>query len=325
MNFGVSVLHLKVTEKTEKPIDESIPKIKPTTELDPELPKAIIIIPIVAIKIETQTFNEIFSLRNKKARSAVKNGIAAKHNNVTAAVETEGFQVNVNGGYAAPNDVLRHEYTLDEANAALYGDAIYDIDSYLANGWAATARAVDAYGSGISSVDILQRDIEVRFTGEYEDSVRVPVTTGGVAVDAYNNATWEAEPDGLPDSLWYYTCAHYADNCEGDGGSFAWHDGARGYDIADHPDQGNVLKDGEPINIKMLISLIDNAKFIISNDTGPAHIASHLDKKGLVLFGSHTTATKVSIENFNFKAISVKNLNDLDVDTVLNEAKVKLS
>ena len=85
VNFGVSVLHLKVTEKTENPIEESIPKTKPTTELDPELPKAIIIIPIVAIKIEIQTFNEIFSLRNKKAISAVKKGIAAKQSNVIAA------------------------------------------------------------------------------------------------------------------------------------------------------------------------------------------------------------------------------------------------
>ena len=46
----------------------------------------------------------------------------------------------------------------------------------------------------------------------------------------------------------------------------------------------------------MLISLINKAKFIIANDTGPAHIASHLNKKGLVLFGSHTSAKKVSIE-----------------------------
>ena len=86
-----------------------------------------------------------------------------------------------------------------------------------------------------------------------------------------------------------------------------------------------VLENNEPINIKKLVSLINRAKFIITNDTGPAHIASHLDKKGLVLFGSHTSAKKVSIENFNFKAISVKNLNDLDVDTVLNQVKLKLN
>ena len=46
-----------------------------------------------------------------------------------------------------------------------------------------------------------------------------------------------------------------------------------------------VLDNREPVNIKTLISLINNAKFIIANDTGPAHIASHLDKKGIVLFG----------------------------------------
>ena len=85
VNFGVSVLHLKVTEKTENPIDDNIPKINPITELDPELPKAIIIIPTVAINIEIQTFSEIFSLRNKKASSAVKKGIPARQSKVIAA------------------------------------------------------------------------------------------------------------------------------------------------------------------------------------------------------------------------------------------------
>jgi ADP-heptose:LPS heptosyltransferase len=86
-----------------------------------------------------------------------------------------------------------------------------------------------------------------------------------------------------------------------------------------------VTEDSGPVGIKTLISLINNAKFIIANDTGPAHIASHLDKKGLVLFGSHTTPEKVSIENFNFKALSVNNLKDLEVQTVLNEVKSKLN
>ena len=86
-----------------------------------------------------------------------------------------------------------------------------------------------------------------------------------------------------------------------------------------------VLFNNEPINIKMLISLISKAKFIISNDTGPAHIASHLNKKGLVLFGSHTTAKKVSIGNTNFKAISVKDLTDLKVETVIREMKLNLN
>ena len=86
-----------------------------------------------------------------------------------------------------------------------------------------------------------------------------------------------------------------------------------------------VLKNDQPVDIKTLISLINNAKFIISNDTGPAHIASHLDKEGIVLFGNHTSAKKVSIENYNFKAISVANLNDLKVEFVLNKIKTKLN
>ena len=85
-----------------------------------------------------------------------------------------------------------------------------------------------------------------------------------------------------------------------------------------------ILENNEHVTLKTLVSLIHKAKLIIANDTGPAHIASHLDKKGLVLFGSHTSAKKVSIENFNFKAISVENLKDLDVNTVLKEAKAKL-
>ncbi len=85
-----------------------------------------------------------------------------------------------------------------------------------------------------------------------------------------------------------------------------------------------VLKNGESINLKELISLIDGAKFIIANDTGPAHIASHLKKKGLALFGAHTSPKKVSIENFNFKAISSQNLKDLTVEDVMNEVRNNL-
>ena len=86
-----------------------------------------------------------------------------------------------------------------------------------------------------------------------------------------------------------------------------------------------ILNKGESLNIKMLISLISNAKFVISNDTGPAHIASHLKKNGLALFGSHTSVKKVSIENENFRAISVKDLSHLDVNTVMAKIKKRLN
>ena len=45
-------------------------------------------------------------------------------------------------------------------------------------------------------------------------------------------------------------------------------------------------------------------------------MAAHLGAKGLALFGSHTTAYKVSIERENFKAIQVTDLNKLSPEKV---------
>ena len=86
-----------------------------------------------------------------------------------------------------------------------------------------------------------------------------------------------------------------------------------------------VLDDNQPVSINFLISLINSATYIISNDTGPAHICSHLNKKGLALFGSHTTAKKVNIGNTNFKTITVNNLSELKVDEILKKIKEDLN
>ena len=80
-----------------------------------------------------------------------------------------------------------------------------------------------------------------------------------------------------------------------------------------------ILNKGKSLRIDELISLIKDSSFVISNDTGPAHICTHLNKNGLVLFGSHTSANKVSIASEKFKPISVKNLNLLKVETVMTE------
>ena len=45
-------------------------------------------------------------------------------------------------------------------------------------------------------------------------------------------------------------------------------------------------------------------------------MAAHLNIKGLTLFGSHTTAHKVSIERENFKPIQVADLNTLSPEKV---------
>ncbi len=86
-----------------------------------------------------------------------------------------------------------------------------------------------------------------------------------------------------------------------------------------------ILNDGKALSIKMLVSLINKAKFIIANDTGPAHIASHLKKNGLALFGSHKSPQNVSIENSYFKTLSVNKLKHLKVETVLNVIKKNLN
>ena len=82
-----------------------------------------------------------------------------------------------------------------------------------------------------------------------------------------------------------------------------------------------ILNQGKSLKIDQLISLIKDASFIVANDTGPAHISSHMDKTGLVLFGSHTSAHKVSIETPKFRAISVKELSLLKPDIVMKEIK----
>ena len=86
-----------------------------------------------------------------------------------------------------------------------------------------------------------------------------------------------------------------------------------------------VLDSDQPVSINFLISLIDSAKYVISNDTGPAHICSHLNKKGIALFGSHTTAKKVNIGNSNFKTITVNDLSELKVDEILKKVKENLN
>jgi len=80
-----------------------------------------------------------------------------------------------------------------------------------------------------------------------------------------------------------------------------------------------ILDNEKALNISQLSSLIKNSSFVVANDTGPAHIAAHLNVKGLTLFGAHTTAYKVSIERENFKAIQVSDLKKLSSQKVFEK------
>ena len=86
-----------------------------------------------------------------------------------------------------------------------------------------------------------------------------------------------------------------------------------------------ILDNGKSINISQLASLIKDSSFVVANDTGPAHMAAHLNAKGITLFGSHTTAYKVSIERESFKAIQVNDLNKLSAEKVFEKINISLS
>ena len=85
-----------------------------------------------------------------------------------------------------------------------------------------------------------------------------------------------------------------------------------------------ITNNNKSLNIMELAGLITKASYVIANDTGPAHMAAHLAQTGIVLFGHHTTAKKVSIETDKFKAVTVDSLKFLSAEKVYSEIKNKL-
>ncbi len=86
-----------------------------------------------------------------------------------------------------------------------------------------------------------------------------------------------------------------------------------------------ILDNDKALDISQLSSIIKGSSFVIANDTGPAHLAAHLNANGLTLFGSHTTAYKVSIERENFKSIQVSDLNKLTPEKIFEKLSSSLS
>ena len=86
-----------------------------------------------------------------------------------------------------------------------------------------------------------------------------------------------------------------------------------------------ILDNGKALDISQLSTLIKNSSFVVANDTGPAHMAAHLNAKGITLFGSHKSAFLQSIERDNFKAIQVSDLNKLSTEKVFERLSNFLS
>ncbi len=80
-----------------------------------------------------------------------------------------------------------------------------------------------------------------------------------------------------------------------------------------------ILDYGKALDISQLASIIKDSSFVVANDTGPAHMAAHLNSKGLCLFGSHKSALLQSIERKNFKPIQVADLSKLYSEKVFEK------
>ncbi len=85
-----------------------------------------------------------------------------------------------------------------------------------------------------------------------------------------------------------------------------------------------ITDNGKAISISQLSALIKESSFVVANDTGPAHMAAHLNINGLALFGSHASAFLQSIERDNFKSIQVSDLNKLSPQKVFEKLSKKL-
>ena len=86
----------------------------------------------------------------------------------------------------------------------------------------------------------------------------------------------------------------------------------------------SITEKNKSINLLQLAGLIKKSSYVIGNDTGPAHMAAHLGKKGIVIFGYHTTPEKVSIETEKYKAISIDKLENLKAEKVYQVVKEEI-
>jgi hypothetical protein len=81
--------------------------------------------------------------------------------------------------------IVKDVVHLDYSDLILQGSGAYYISSYYQHNWAATSRAIDAFGRGTTDKKQLEKDYELRFTGQYEnpnaDIVYIKDKTGSIA------------------------------------------------------------------------------------------------------------------------------------------------
>ena len=88
---------------------------------------------------------------------------------------------------------------------------------------------------------------------------------------------------------------------------------------------GKMLTGEKFLNWFDLAGVLKASDFVVGNDTGPTHIASHLERPGLALFGPHASAASTSITSRKLEAIEVAELAELEVETVLKAVRQRIS
>ncbi len=173
---------------------------------------------------------------------------------IPASPIVNGFQISINGSYDAPTDFTKYTHTRPDGSMDVFSHAraygLYDshskpflITSYADFGWGSygpTATAWDTYDysadgaqHGTQSMNLLQLDVELRFTGEYD----------ATTIDMVGGGTYHPITDGT--------------------GSLATLASARYYDIKDHPDSNNPGT-GDPFLVRIPFEVwdVDNDKQI---------------------------------------------------------------
>lgn len=74
--------------------------------------------------------------------------------------------------------------------------------------------------------------------------------------------------------------------------------------------------DGRYLNVFRLAGILKNAAFVVGNDTGPTHIAVHMQISGLALFSDHIPAVFSGIQHGRFAWIEQARLAELPVAVV---------
>lgn len=83
-----------------------------------------------------------------------------------------------------------------------------------------------------------------------------------------------------------------------------------------------MLTEGDPyLTVFELAGVLNQAEFVVGNDTGPTHLAAHLGKPGLALFNSrHIQPSRTGIQHSRFSFLAADALRDLSLATVQEKA-----